>query len=86
MTMSCVNCSSCGKCYKKTSICSACSNEINLLDDSCCVCGEPITETMREEARLAYVQQKQAEREMLFPGLKANREKRQKWLMNQQQG
>ncbi len=82
MTTSCVNCASCGKCYQKEAVCLNCGSEINLLDNACVACGNPITEEMRESARQAYVQQKMDAHDVLFPGLKKNREKRQKWLQN----
>lgn len=80
MSISCVNCSSCGKCYEKETDCATCGATIILLEKACPACGEPITEDMRDQARHAYMTRKQEEREKLFPGMKANREKRQKWL------
>jgi len=82
MSISCVDCANCGKCYDKNSTCPSCAESINLLDDACPACGEPITDAMRESARQAYMLYKRELRESLFPGLKANREKRARFLKN----
>ena len=47
MTFACTDCSRCGKCYDKHGTCAACGGAINLLDDACPACGEPITDDMR---------------------------------------
>ena len=47
MTFACTDCSRCGKCYDKHGVCAACGGAINLLDDACPACGEPITDAMR---------------------------------------
>lgn len=77
MTYACTDCSSCGKCYDKHSTCAACGGAINLLDDSCPACGEPITEAMRDEARRAYKDKRRADRDWVFQLAAAAREKRQ---------
>jgi predicted amidophosphoribosyltransferase len=65
MTFACTDCSRCGKCYDKNSVCSNCGNAINLLDDCCPVCGEPITDEMRDKARQVYKDQKKVEHEKI---------------------
>ena len=46
MTFACTDCSRCGKCYDKHSTCPQCAGPINLLEDACPNCGEPITDAM----------------------------------------
>ncbi len=73
MTYACTDCSKCGKCYNKISECASCGEEINLLDECCARCGEPITEDMRQCAKKAFMEQKKKEREALFAAIKAHR-------------
>ena len=79
MTFACTDCSRCGKCYDKHGVCAACGGAINLLDDACPACGEPITDAMRERAKQAYLEQKKAEHARILEleaAAKARREER----------
>ena len=65
MTFACTDCSRCGKCHDKHSICARCGADINLLDDECPQCGEPITEEMRNAAKQKYIAEKKEEKEYI---------------------
>ncbi len=77
MTYACTDCSTCGKCYPKESVCAVCGGAINLLDDSCSACGEPITDAMRETAREAFKAKRKADRDQVFALAAAARKKRE---------
>lgn len=66
MTFACTDCSRCGKCYDKHSTCAACGSAINLLDDACPQCGEPITDDMRMRAKQAYLDKKKVEHQQIL--------------------
>lgn len=76
MTFACTDCSTCGKCYPKESVCAACGGEINLLDEVCPACGEPITEEMRQTARKAYMAKKAKDKEYILELAAAAKQKR----------
>lgn len=78
MTFSCTDCSRCGKCYDKKSKCASCGGDINLLDDLCPSCKEPITDEMRSHAKRAYMEKKRTEHDgilALAAAAKARRER-----------
>lgn len=78
MTFSCTDCSRCGKCYDKNSTCPSCGGAINLLDDFCHACLEPITEEMRDRAKQAYLDEKKVERDRIIALASAAKERRLK--------
>ena len=73
MTYACTDCSKCGKCYNKISRCSSCGEEINLLEQACPNCGEPITEQERQEAKKLFMLKKKQEREALFAAIRSRK-------------
>ena len=78
-TIACTDCSRCGKCYDKHGVCAACGGAVNLLDDACPACGEPITDAMRDRAKQAYLDKKKAEHARILElaaAAKARREER----------
>ena len=77
MTFSCTDCSRCGKCYDKHGHCARCGGDINLLDEACSACGEPITDDMRETARQAYMNEKRIEHEKIIALAQAAKRKRE---------
>ncbi|WP_172136116.1 hypothetical protein [Adlercreutzia sp. ZJ473] len=77
MTFSCTDCSRCGKCYDKRSTCAACGGDINLLDDACPNCGEPITDVMRSRAKQAYLAKKKVEHEQIIALAAAAKKRRE---------
>lgn len=76
MTIACTDCSRCGKCYDKHSNCKACGADINLLDDACPSCGEPITDAMRETARQAYIAKRKNDHDQVIALAAAAKAKR----------
>lgn len=78
MTFACTDCSRCGKCYDKQGVCARCANPINLLDDACGNCGEPITDEMRERAKRAYIEKKKAEHQRVVELALAAKRKRER--------
>ena len=77
MTFACTDCSRCGKCYDKHSTCAVCGGDINLLEDACPACGEPITDEMRSRAKQAYLTKKKAEHEKSLELAAAAKRKRE---------
>lgn len=65
MTFACTDCSRCGKCYDKHSTCQQCAGPINLLEDACPNCGEPITDAMRDAAKQKYLAKKRIEHQKI---------------------
>lgn len=69
--LSCGLCHQCGKCYPRAQACPACGGDIDLDDDACAHCGEPVTDAMRARARAAFMEAKRAEAEALFASKRA---------------
>ncbi len=78
MTFACTDCSTCGKCYDKHAYCRACGSKINLLDEACPQCLEPITEEMREKAKKVYLDKKRAEHQQILALAAAAKARRKK--------
>lgn len=77
MTIACTDCSRCGKCYDKHAICKQCGGDIDLLEDACPTCGEPITDAMREAAKQAYIDKRKADHDQVIALAAAAKAKRE---------
>lgn len=56
--LTCGICWQCGKCYPRELACPACGAPINLEDNACAACAEPITDALRKRVQEAFKQEK----------------------------
>ncbi len=59
--MTCGVCHTCGNCYPRRQTCAACGAQLDLDGEACVVCGVPITQAMRDDARERFKRERYRE-------------------------